>query len=84
MNKININMVMKNITAILCALIVLALLLPFGSVSGGAEVDGIAAEGGEMSMSGINLVFHGGFLCILMVLYWELFCNSFQWGKLRN
>lgn len=68
MQSINMNTILKNLTAILCVLMIVALLFPFASFSVTASVAGYSAEGESESASGFDFVFGSGFLGILFGL----------------
>ena len=68
MNQINANTILKNLTAILCALIIVALILPFASFSATASSSFVSAEAESESLSGFTFVMGGGILGILFGL----------------
>ncbi len=67
MKKINLALLLKNISAILCGLFFASLLLPFVSFTAKANVAGASAESSS-KMSGIQLVTGSGVFGILLVL----------------
>ena len=68
MNSLNLNSILKNLTAILCGLIIVALLLPFAAFSSSVSAGIVSAEAESESLSGFTFVLGGGILGILFGL----------------
>ncbi len=66
--QINKETIIKNLNAILSALAIVGLVLPFGSVSSSADVMGVSAEVEPISLNGIDVVKGVGLWGILFIL----------------
>ena len=59
--KLNKEFILKNLMGIICAVIILALFLPFMSVKAEVSVGGFGGGSADQSMNGFSLVTDGGF-----------------------
>lgn len=66
--KMNKEFILKNLMGIICAVIILALFLPFMSVKAEVSVGGFGGGSADQSMNGFSLVTDGGFFGFAFIL----------------
>lgn len=66
--KLNKEFILKNLMGIICAVIILALFLPFMSVKAEVSVGGFGGGSADQSMNGFSLVTDGGFFGFAFIL----------------
>ena len=66
--KMNKEFILKNLMGIICAVIILALFLPFMSVKAEVSVGGFGGGSADQSMNGFSLVTDGGIFGFAFIL----------------
>lgn len=66
--KMNKEFILKNLMGIICAVIIVALFLPFMSVKAEVSVRGFGGGSADQSMNGFSLVTDGGFFGFAFIL----------------